>query len=524
MKKWLSKHKKGVIAMAVAVVIVVVLTRGGSATSGYNEETVQRRDIYTYKSFVGNVEPGDERSVISKVSQQVTEVYVEEGDEVKEGDILAVIDSSTVEQSITSTEISLSSSETSNAYSVADAKRNYENYKSALDQGLNSSLNSAQTSVDNAYTALENAKEDYDTAVWRMDNGVYTTTQSQYTAQQNAQSAYDSASSNASSAQTAYNNAKSAYDAAVAASTKDDPATDPAVITAKEALDAAQANLTGANATLSSAKSALDTANSNLAWAKQNVIESLQSAIDSAQTNYDTAVKNLEVTTLSVNQQLESYRAAWQKAAALSNTDAAENELNNLNDSLDDYTITAPCDGTITSLSLKVGSMVTGGSTVATISDLNAMKVAVNVDEYSILDTGEGSEVTVFVDSISRSYQGKLTRVADTAQLNNGVAYFEATVDFDADEYVKSGMGVEVRLTNADEHQVLTVSTEAVRYRDDNTAYVLVKTEKGSEERDVEIGVSDGNYVEILSGLEEGEIVLADIVTLTPEMMFTEGE
>lgn len=159
--------------------------------------------------------------------------------------------------------------------------------------------------------------------------------------------------------------------------------------------------------------------------------------------------------------------------------------------------------------------MVSGGSCVATISNLSAMKVAINVDEYAILDTGEGSAVTIVVDSIGKTYAGTLSKVADVAQLNNGVSYFAAEVLFEADEYVKSGMSVEVRLTTTDRPDVLTVSADALYYRTDGSAYVLVKNGKSQEERDVEVGVTDGSYVEILSGLTEEDTVL---VTPTGEM------
>lgn len=159
--------------------------------------------------------------------------------------------------------------------------------------------------------------------------------------------------------------------------------------------------------------------------------------------------------------------------------------------------------------------MVSGGSSVATISNLSAMKVAINVDEYAILDTGEGSAVTIVVDSIGKTYAGTLSKVADVAQLNNGVSYFAAEVLFEAGEYVKSGMSVEVRLTTTDRPDVLTVSADALHYRTDGSAYVLVKNGKSQEERDVEVGVTDGSYAEILSGLTEQDTVL---VSPTGEM------
>lgn len=205
---------------------------------------------------------------------------------------------------------------------------------------------------------------------------------------------------------------------------------------------------------------------------------------------------------------MEAYEAALNKTKATATTASTELELKQLRNSLADYTICAPCDGTVTALNIVEGSMVSGGTGVATISNLSAMKVAISVDEYAILDTGEGSTVTISVDSIDRTYTGTITKVADIATLNNGVSYFAAEVVFEADEYVKSGMSVEVHLTTTDKKDVLTVSADALHYDAENAAYVLIKNGSSQEQRSVETGVTDGNYVEILSGLSEEDTVL----------------
>ncbi len=505
-RKFISQHKKSATAVVVIIALIVVfMMKGSGRTSNLVEETPAFRDIYTYKSFVGNVEPSEDTSVISKVSQQVTQLLVEEGDTVKTGDVIAVIDSSSVEQNITKTEIALSSSETSNSYNISDAQRNYDNYKEALDNGLNSSLNSAQNTLDNAYNSLEQAKEDYDTTIWRVDNGVDTSTQAQYSARETAQAAYNAAEEKAKSLQEAYDAAKKAYEDAQTGASGGDAVS---LENLQETYRQAESALNTGKAELESAKEALEKAQSDFAWAKQNIIETKQAAIDNAQTSYDTALKNYEVTKLSVEQQLESYKAALDKTKSTASTASTELELQQLKDSLADYTIYAPCDGTVTELNITEGGMVTNGASVATISNLSAMKVAINVDEYSILDTGAGSSVKIMIDSIGKSYESTITRVSDTASLNNGVSYFEATVDFTADEYVKSGMSVEVRLTSTDKKDVLTISADALHYNDDNTAYVLVKNGDTQEIRNIETGVTDGNYVEILSGLEPEDIVL----------------
>ena len=75
------------------------------------------------------------------------------------------------------------------------------------------------------------------------------------------------------------------------------------------------------------------------------------------------------------------------------------------------------------------------------------------------------------------------------------------------DEKVRGGMSVEVRLTSVDEKGAMCLPSEAVHYREDDSAYVLVKGESGREERDVVTGVSDGDYVVIKEGLSAEDTV-----------------
>ncbi|MEG0751798.1 MAG: efflux RND transporter periplasmic adaptor subunit [Oscillospiraceae bacterium] len=519
-KAFLKKHRKLVIFTCIVLIIAVpVLTALiKSPVSSLVEEQAVLRDIHTYRSFVGNVEPATDTAVISKVSQQVIELPVKLGDSVKEGNVIAVLESTTLEQNIALKKVALNSSNTTNSYNVSDAQRNYDNFKYALDNGLNGSLVSARLSADNAKTAYAKAKSEYDTRAAAIDSGNDPATQSEYSAVASANAAYTSAESELKTAQ-------SALDAALSAAgvTEAEVEADPAKYAAEHALVVTRNDK---RTVLAAKTSALTSAQSAFATAKTVALAPLKSVADSTDASYGAAQKSYDVAKLAAQQQLESYAAALDKIKATSNTTSTRLELANMQKSLKDYTITAPCDGTITALNVTKGGMVSGGATVATISNLSAMQVLIRVDEYSILDTGEGSPVSILIDATGRTYSGKISRVSDVATLNNGVSYFEATVKFTADGYAKSGMSVEVRLTSADVKDAVSVSAGAVRYNDDNTAYLLVQTSEGKQEiRNVETGVSDGSYVEIVSGLYSGEIVLAQAAAdfVMPEMQMMQG-
>ncbi|MCD7838020.1 MAG: efflux RND transporter periplasmic adaptor subunit [Clostridiales bacterium] len=376
---------------------------------------------------------------------------------------------------------------------------------------------SAKSQMDSAEEAYETAKSTYNSAKSQIDNGTYSGTASYYTARSEAKAALETAEDNLEDGEAAVAACETALEeaqAALTAAQADETVTDLssyelAVTNAQTALTTAQTNLTALEAAVTSASSAYETAKSQFNSAKKSALSSLSDSVSSAKTTYENAKKSYNAAVLAAEQQLETYENSLEKTEATADTTTSELELQNLYDSLEDYTITAPCAGTVTALNISEGDMAASGVSVATISNLNAMSIAITVDEYSIINTSVGSDVTVYVDSIDSTYQGTLTWIADTATISNGVSYYEAEVSFTADDLVRSGMSVEVRLTNVDEKDAVSISVAALNYNDDNTAYVYTMDENGDVvTQAVTLGASDGSYVQITDGLEEGDSVL----------------
>lgn len=471
MKKFFKK--KFIIPIIIVLVIVfMAVTCGKQAGSIYEEEGAEVRDIITYHNFSGNVEVVHSKNVVSQVSQQIIELLVEEGDSVKEGDVIAVLDSDALQQNIDLSEVSLSTSELSNYYNIRDAQKSYNDFKSSLDAGLNPQINAAKASKDGAYSQALLAQRAYDEAV-----AAYEVSE-QYIA-----------------AKTAYDTAKAQYESLLAQYQEADEAAKPALETA----------VNEAKAMYDNAAVALNTLNE----AKDASVRTLSDAVLTAITAYDTACKNYDATVQQVNQTLETYKNAVEKVGGLSTTESSKMQLDNLYSQLEDYTIKASMDGVITSLRVKEGSMVTAGMDVAEISDFSKLKIAIKIDEYDILGVEPGKDVDIYIDALEKNYAGKITKISKTATNSGGVSYFEAEVEFEADELVRSGMTVEVKLISREAYGVVSVSMDALRYEKDNTAYVLVRNAEGKEEKKyVTVGITDGNYVEIKEGLSKGDIVL----------------
>lgn len=471
MKKFFKK--KFIIPIIIVLVIVfMAVTCGQQGGSPYEDEDVQVRDIITYHNFSGNVEVVHAKKVVSQASQQIIELLVEEGDSVKEGDVIAILDSDMLQQNIDLSEVSLSTAELSNYFNIRDAQKSYNDFKSSLDAGLNPQINAAQASKDGAYAQALMAQRAYDEAAASFE------TSQEYIL-----------------AKTAVDNAKMQYETLLSQYEAADEASKPAL---EGALNEAKAAYDNASAAMSAVEAARDAS-----------LRTLSDAVLTAITAYDTACKNYDATVEQVNQTLQTYKNAVEKVGGLSTTESAQMQLDNLYSQMEDYTIRASMDGVITFLPIKEGSMVTAGMDVAEISDFSKLKIAIKIDEYDILGVEEGKEVSIYIDALEKSYTGKISKISRTATSAGGVSYFSAEVEFDADELVRSGMSVEVKLVSREAYGVVSVSMEALRYEKNNVTYVLVRNAEGKEEKKyVTVGITDGKYVEIKEGLSEGDIVL----------------
>lgn len=513
MRAWIKKHK--IIVILLLAAICALLVKGvffKDETAGYEEETAEKRDIVTYNSFVGNVEPASDFNLVAQASEEAVQVLLEKGDKVKAGQVIARLDTTNIDYNIRLQEATLKTTKKSNQYNISDAKRGYENYKETIDKGLNSSLESARMQMETAEKGVNDAQKEYDKAKASIEDGSYESIQSVYLQREQAYRAYDLAKDAAYDARSYYYDARKAYNDAQNAADLT-PAEDPAkaslesmAASLKTAMQSAEAQMNSAERSVDSAKGSYDDACKAFDNAKKNILDKLEDAIENAQISYDNTKKSFDVIQLQVNQQLESFEATLEKTKALSDVSAAEIQLASLKSTRKDYVITAPISGTVTDLLIEKGDMVTMGMPIATIANLDTMQVSIKVDEYAIKNVSVGSPVKIYIDALEKDYEGTLIEVDRTATVEGGVSYFNAKVSFMPDEAVKSGMSVEVKLTRVDEKDVVSLSQNSLQYHEDNTAYIYVKDENGKMvEKTLELGASDGIYVQITEGLSEGD-------------------
>ncbi len=174
-------------------------------------------------------------------------------------------------------------------------------------------------------------------------------------------------------------------------------------------------------------------------------------------------------------------------------------------------TLTADFDGTVNQLPVKEGDEVTGGTTLLQLVDFRHMRVSVRVDEYDISDVHAGDECRITATATEDVFESVIDNINYVSSSTGNVAYYTATAYVDVTGGVYPGMQVTLTVPQEEATDVVILKADALSFDRTNQAYVNVLNEKGGLERvNVQTGVSNGNYVEIRSGLESGDTVYVE--------------
>jgi len=209
----------------------------------------------------------------------------------------------------------------------------------------------------------------------------------------------------------------------------------------------------------------------------------------------------------------------------------AQDSLQRAQDVLEDYTITSPIDGTVIEKNYKAGDNIdpttasaTGASAfLAVIYDMSRLTFDIGVSERDVVKLQVGQKVTFTADALDgATFTGEVEKININGTTLNGNTSYPVTVAVDgvgtelAGQGLLPGMSVSASIVVEDVGDVLAIPVDAVQR--DGTVLVGLEgavDEKGlvvdiskTEQRTVELGRNDAEYIEVLSGLSEGEVVL----------------
>ncbi len=333
--------------------------------------------------------------------------------------------------------------------------------------------------------------------------------------------------------------------------------------------DLLEASVSRAAASLNTSKANLANAKARLAQAEAQFINAEQSYQRSQRLYADNVISTAEM-----DQAESSYQTALaEKTAALESVNAARYNVRSAeatrkeaSDNLGRTSIYAPNDGIITALQVEVGETVLGtiqmaGTEVMRVSNLDIMEVDVEVNESDIVRVTLGDTADVEVDAYQdKVFIGLVTEIANAASnatsiSTDQVTNFSVKIRILPSSYedilsaneslvspFRTGMSATVDIRTARKNGALTIPIEAVTTRTDTTRtesfQEKMERKKQSKDEDMEpitcvflqdageariqavtTGIQDNKYIEVLTGLSEGqEVIVGPYATVSREL------
>jgi HlyD family secretion protein len=202
--------------------------------------------------------------------------------------------------------------------------------------------------------------------------------------------------------------------------------------------------------------------------------------------------------------------------------------------------IVAPFDGFITKVNVEGGDEVLSGTIAVQLADPSKFEAEIMVSEMDISQVKEGGEAWMQVDALSGlSLPAEVIHISPTATIQSGVVNYQVKVVIESHEGVmqkrqqaqgeqqrqipaemskdfqlREGLTVTVHILVAERNNVLLVPNQAITRLGMETL-VQVSKEGVTEERVIQVGISDWQFTEITDGLSEGEQIIVRQRTTT---------
>ena len=423
--------------------------------------TVIKGDIVETVSSTGNVDSTEKRSYSPGQSAKVLEI-LKSGQVFKKGDILIKIDDTKADLLISQSEQNLALAE--QAISIAKL-----NYHSALDanhvavQLAQSNNDFAEQAALNAYMALEDANT---------------------LGQANIDAAND------------------------------------AINSANTYLDEVKKSALSTDAMIAQAEGSLSSAENAYEQAK----EAARSQSDTAEGAYQQSLNNQSITYWNTVNSLEV--AASQISLMQKNIQQAEIQLELSNISLelaklelDNYQVNAPFEGIVLSSNFSEGEIAGPGvPAISIISDSFIIKSDINETDIPILAVGQ--EVAITLDAYPEMiFGGIISEISPVSKNTAGIITFEVTIkpEESAKEYFRYGFSANITIEITKIENILYIPLQAI-YEENSKKYVDVLSETDViTKTEVTTGNYNYDYIEIKSGLSEGDVVITSNVGITGE-------
>jgi len=296
--------------------------------------------------------------------------------------------------------------------------------------------------------------------------------------------------------QNAYNQALAGYNSAVAAyNNVANGSSEQSKISVNQALANAQTAYDNALADYNRQKQLYD-----IGAISQVAFDACKTQLDTAKLALDTAQQNHDLTVDVV--------APGSVKSAQASMESAKAALDTARSNLGNTSITAPISGYVASNNAKIGQMATAGVELFAISNSKSVDVEVNVTASVIpyIEVGTPAKISVKSADIE-NIEGTVTVASPVKNPKTGMYTVRVTIDNEEGKLMV-GMPADITLTTDTAANAVAIPSEALLEDSEGTTYVYIANGNKAERKDVEIGIEDTEFTQVISGIKAGDKVI----------------
>jgi multidrug efflux pump subunit AcrA (membrane-fusion protein) len=224
-----------------------------------------------------------------------------------------------------------------------------------------------------------------------------------------------------------------------------------------------------------------------------------------------------------LREQLEAVRTQARQnyagvATARAQVDAAQSQVASARKAIADAVVTAPIAGFVSDRPADVGEYVTPSSKIATLVRTNPLRMRIDIPEQAVSNIQVGQSVSVTVSTYpDRTFSGRVHHISPSVTPNSRTLTVEAEVD-NGDNLLKPGQFATVRILLPQSDPAVLVPARAVK-TEGGTSRVFVIKDGLAQQRIVQLGQTEGDLVEIKTGVAADELVATSNVELLNDGM-----
>jgi RND family efflux transporter MFP subunit len=176
---------------------------------------------------------------------------------------------------------------------------------------------------------------------------------------------------------------------------------------------------------------------------------------------------------------------------------------------LSDTKLYSPISGVLLKKNAEVGEITAAGTQLFVVSDISTVKATAYIPESELRNIKIGQDAEVLVSSIDQTFKGKITEVGSAADPASRAFTVKISIK-NPKLLIRPGMIAEAKINSGAKRESLAIPTEAVlrNLNNQNIVYVIDKSKNKAFERKVSLGALTDNYIEILAGLNAGDLIV----------------